>query len=66
MKKLLTLIIMTAATASTTAMAAIDTDAVNASLGVAETSAHAVGVTVISIVAGLTVVGIVIGLARKL
>jgi len=48
------------------AMAAVDVAGVNTAIGVAETSAHSIGTTVIGVVAGLAVVGIVIGLVRKL
>lgn len=46
--------------------AAVDVAGVNTAIGVAETSAHSIGTTVIGVVAGLAVVGIVIGLVRKL
>jgi len=48
------------------ANAAVDVAGVNTAIGVAETSAHSIGTTVIGVVAGLAVVGIVIALVRKL
>jgi len=55
--------VMGAAAASN---AAVDVSGVNTAIGVAETSAHSVGVTVIGVIAGLAVVSIIIGLVRKL
>ena len=48
------------------AFAAIDVAGVNTAIGVAETSAHTVGTTVIGVIAGLAVVTIVISLVKKM
>lgn len=51
---------------ASSAMAAdFDPTAVNTALGAAETSAHSVGNTVVSIIAGLVAIGIIIAIVRK-
>jgi len=48
------------------ASAAIDVTGVNTAITAAEASAHTVGTTIITVVAGLAVIGIVMGLVRGL
>jgi hypothetical protein len=69
MKKLLNLknaAVLALSSATASAFAAVDVAGVNSAIGVAESSAHSIGTTVIGVVAGLAVVGIVIALVRKL
>jgi len=51
---------------SASSMAAIDVTGVNTAITAAEASAHTVGTTIITVVAGLAVIGIVMGLVRGL
>lgn len=57
---------LAASSIATTAMAAIDTTSVDASLAAAQSSGEGVGATVIGVVAALAVVGVIIGLVRKI
>ena len=58
-------IVVASSTVAGTAMAAVDTTAVDTSLAAAQSSGEAVGATVIGVVAALAVVGVIIGLVKK-